>query len=498
MSTFDSLFLAGKGDALPAIDALALFYDFRELTPIGRRGDEMIRRLADRLVSVDLLYQAERAAAAPDRPPAAGRRARAGRLAAGGDLHDGPQARRRRWRRCARPASPTSTTTCATSACCLKRGRFPTSAVTTSPTRWSPISRAARRSGCAPTSCGRRRNGRRRRSSSSCCTAIAGRSSRRSPTPSAPTSCAPRSAMRWARTRSASRGSASAISSKMGEGPDARAFEVVTAPIEATGTEFTDDRPLDRGGRHAGGVPARPARALSGDRRDAVRRSSARPSRRRAAGASTDRGLATARAWAAAPPAIVHDQNDGEPCVMPHGRAPVRRRLPTMHIHAIAVRGKDLDGASDVARDSWRKLFIALAIGAAAVADRAARRTAGATGTAPSRSIRPGPRAAATISIPGCSRAISAGICRAIRPWWSRTCRAPAAWCSPTICRPARRATAPNSPRLSTARRSRRCSRMRGSISIRRSSAGSAAWSSSRRSPRSGTRCRSIRPTTSW
>ncbi len=57
-ATFDGLFLAGKGDALPAIDALALFYDFRELTPIGRRGDEMIRQLADRLVSVDLLSQA--------------------------------------------------------------------------------------------------------------------------------------------------------------------------------------------------------------------------------------------------------------------------------------------------------------------------------------------------------------------------------------------------------------------------------------------------------
>jgi tetratricopeptide (TPR) repeat protein len=57
-ATFDSLFLAGKGDTMPAIDALALFYDFRELTPIGRRGDEMIRRLADRLVSVDLLDQA--------------------------------------------------------------------------------------------------------------------------------------------------------------------------------------------------------------------------------------------------------------------------------------------------------------------------------------------------------------------------------------------------------------------------------------------------------
>ena len=56
--TFDSLFLTGKGDAMPAVGALSLFYDFRELTPIGRRGDEMIRRLADRLVSVDLLEQA--------------------------------------------------------------------------------------------------------------------------------------------------------------------------------------------------------------------------------------------------------------------------------------------------------------------------------------------------------------------------------------------------------------------------------------------------------
>jgi hypothetical protein len=56
--TFDELFLAGKGDSMSPIDALALFYDFRELTPVGSRGDEMIRRLADRLVSVDLLNQA--------------------------------------------------------------------------------------------------------------------------------------------------------------------------------------------------------------------------------------------------------------------------------------------------------------------------------------------------------------------------------------------------------------------------------------------------------
>jgi hypothetical protein len=56
--TFDSLFLGGKADAMPPIEALGLFYDYRDLTPIGRRGDEMIRRLTDRLVAVDLLDQA--------------------------------------------------------------------------------------------------------------------------------------------------------------------------------------------------------------------------------------------------------------------------------------------------------------------------------------------------------------------------------------------------------------------------------------------------------
>jgi hypothetical protein len=56
--TFESLFLEGKEEALSPIEALGLFYDFRELIPNGRRGDEMIRRLADRLVAVDLLDQA--------------------------------------------------------------------------------------------------------------------------------------------------------------------------------------------------------------------------------------------------------------------------------------------------------------------------------------------------------------------------------------------------------------------------------------------------------
>ncbi|TMJ04363.1 MAG: tetratricopeptide repeat protein [Alphaproteobacteria bacterium] len=56
--TFESLFLGGKSETMAPIDALSLFYDFRDLTPVGRRGDEMIRKLADRLVSVDLLDQA--------------------------------------------------------------------------------------------------------------------------------------------------------------------------------------------------------------------------------------------------------------------------------------------------------------------------------------------------------------------------------------------------------------------------------------------------------
>jgi tetratricopeptide (TPR) repeat protein len=55
---FEALFLGGQGSDLPAIEALGLFYDFRSLTPPGRRGDEMIRRLAERLIAMDLLSQA--------------------------------------------------------------------------------------------------------------------------------------------------------------------------------------------------------------------------------------------------------------------------------------------------------------------------------------------------------------------------------------------------------------------------------------------------------
>lgn len=55
---FEQIYNGTKGDELAPVEALAMFYEFRDLTPIGRRGDEMIRRLADRLVGVDLLDQA--------------------------------------------------------------------------------------------------------------------------------------------------------------------------------------------------------------------------------------------------------------------------------------------------------------------------------------------------------------------------------------------------------------------------------------------------------
>ncbi|WP_436637288.1 hypothetical protein [Microbaculum sp. FT89] len=55
---FEELFLGGRADEIPPVDALALYYDFRELTPIGRKGDQIIRGLADRMVEVDLLEQA--------------------------------------------------------------------------------------------------------------------------------------------------------------------------------------------------------------------------------------------------------------------------------------------------------------------------------------------------------------------------------------------------------------------------------------------------------
>jgi tetratricopeptide (TPR) repeat protein len=59
MSTlFERLFLDGEADELQPIEALGLFYEFSDLTPVGPNGDRIVRLLAGRLVNVDLLEQA--------------------------------------------------------------------------------------------------------------------------------------------------------------------------------------------------------------------------------------------------------------------------------------------------------------------------------------------------------------------------------------------------------------------------------------------------------
>ncbi len=56
--TFNRLFLVGEADKLSPVVAIGLYDEFQELTPSGTKGDEMIRRLADRLAGVDLLERA--------------------------------------------------------------------------------------------------------------------------------------------------------------------------------------------------------------------------------------------------------------------------------------------------------------------------------------------------------------------------------------------------------------------------------------------------------
>lgn len=57
-AVFARLYLDGEADAMEPVKAIALFDEFRELAPAGKAGDDMIRRLADRLVAVDLLDKA--------------------------------------------------------------------------------------------------------------------------------------------------------------------------------------------------------------------------------------------------------------------------------------------------------------------------------------------------------------------------------------------------------------------------------------------------------
>jgi tetratricopeptide (TPR) repeat protein len=56
---FVNLYNKGAAKNMPPLEALSLFYEFRDLVPIGKEGDQMIRNLADRLVDIDLLDRAE-------------------------------------------------------------------------------------------------------------------------------------------------------------------------------------------------------------------------------------------------------------------------------------------------------------------------------------------------------------------------------------------------------------------------------------------------------
>jgi len=55
---FNTLYLEDGADSMPEVTAIAVYEEFKELTPAGAKGDEMIRKLADRLAAVDLLDQA--------------------------------------------------------------------------------------------------------------------------------------------------------------------------------------------------------------------------------------------------------------------------------------------------------------------------------------------------------------------------------------------------------------------------------------------------------
>ncbi|BAU89149.1 tetratricopeptide TPR_4 protein [Methylorubrum populi] len=59
MTVFEDLFLGPRGEKLGGVEALALYFDFKDFAPAGRRADEIVRRLADRLVALDLLDSAD-------------------------------------------------------------------------------------------------------------------------------------------------------------------------------------------------------------------------------------------------------------------------------------------------------------------------------------------------------------------------------------------------------------------------------------------------------
>lgn len=58
-SLFEDLFLGERADTLGGIEALSLYFDYKDFAPTGRRADDIVRKLADRLVALDLLDSAD-------------------------------------------------------------------------------------------------------------------------------------------------------------------------------------------------------------------------------------------------------------------------------------------------------------------------------------------------------------------------------------------------------------------------------------------------------
>jgi tetratricopeptide (TPR) repeat protein len=58
IDAFTKLYLEDEASKISPITAIALYDEFRELTPAGERGDKMIRKVAEILASVDLLERA--------------------------------------------------------------------------------------------------------------------------------------------------------------------------------------------------------------------------------------------------------------------------------------------------------------------------------------------------------------------------------------------------------------------------------------------------------
>ena len=56
--TFTSMFMTDELDSVSPLDAVAVYDQFKELTPVDKKGDELVQRLAEHLVRSDLLGRA--------------------------------------------------------------------------------------------------------------------------------------------------------------------------------------------------------------------------------------------------------------------------------------------------------------------------------------------------------------------------------------------------------------------------------------------------------